>query len=121
MALLEVLGLRRGLEKPEYYHDVRVGLMLMIAVLFSISGLGRHQPSVFWLTIGSFGLVISIACVYYSKNRKAVLAGLFGFIALRGLIGFAFSQSYSALILAIVSLAVALLLWRWNQNSTNLV
>ena len=116
MLLLEVLGLRRGRERSEYYHDLRLGLLLVVAVLFSISGLARRQPSPGWLAVGSTSAVVAIACIYFATNRKAVSAGMFAFVALRGFVGFFFSQSYPALALALFSILVVFLLRRWDHR-----
>jgi hypothetical protein len=119
MLLLEVLGLRRGAEKPEYYRDLRLGLILMVAILFSIAGLTRREPTPGWLAIGCISLLVVIACLYFATNRKAVLAGVFAFVALRGFIGFLFFQSYWALALALLCVVVVFILRQWDQNSRN--
>jgi hypothetical protein len=102
MLLLEVLGPRRGTERPEYYRDLRLGLLLMVAILFSLAGLTRRQPSPGWLAIGCISLLVVIGCLYFANNRKAILAGVFAFVALRGLIGFLFFKSYWALAVTLV-------------------
>jgi len=91
----------------------------MVAVLFAIAGLARREPSSRWLAIGCVSLLISIACLYFVNNRKAVLAGVFAFVGLRGVIGFLFSRSYWALALALLCFIAVVFLRQWDQNSRN--
>jgi len=119
MELLEVLGLRRGKERPEVYHDARLGALFAIAVLFAIGGLTKRHPSPGWLTVGCVSTLVAIACIYFATNRKAVVGVLFAFIALRGLIGFVFFKSYWALAVTLVCVVAVVVLRQWDQNSRN--
>jgi uncharacterized membrane protein len=119
MLLLEVLGLRRGAEKPEYYKDVRLGLLLMLATLFGITGLSRRQPTPGWLTIGALSVFVAAACLFLASNKRGVLVGLFAFVALRGVIGFLFYHSYSALALALGCIVLVLILRLWERRSNS--